>query len=160
MMKSAMAELKIGAKAPEFSLLTDTGAKLALKDLKGRNVILYFYPKADTPGCTKEACQFRDEFPRIETADAVVLGVSPDQVKALAKFKLKYELPFTLLADDEHQTAEKYGVWVEKSNYGKTYMGVERSTFLINREGKLARIWRKVKVDGHAQEVLEALATL
>ncbi len=123
-------------------------------------MVLYFYPKADTPGCTKEACGFRDEFPRIEAANTVVLGASPDPVKAVAKFKEKYKLPFTLLADEDHAAAEKYGVWVEKSMYGKTYMGVERSTFVINPEGKIARIFRKVKVDGHTAEVLEALSSL
>lgn len=155
-----MAELKEGAKAPDFSLPTDTGDPLKLSSLKGKNVVLYFYPKADTPGCTKEACGFRDEFPRIEAANTVVLGASPDPVKAVSKFKDKYKLPFTLLADEEHAAAEKYGVWVEKSMYGKTYMGVERSTFVIDAEGRIARIFRKVKVEGHTQEVLDALSAL
>jgi peroxiredoxin Q/BCP len=153
-----MAELKVGSKAPDFTLLTDAGEKLKLSSLKGKKVVLYFYPKADTPGCTKEACAFRDEMPRFEGADAVILGVSPDPVKAVAKFKQKYSLPFTLLADEEHQAAEKYGVWVEKSMYGKTYMGVARSTFIINAEGKIAKIFPKVQVDGHAAGVLAALA--
>lgn len=155
-----MPELKEGSKAPDFTLLTDAGEKLKLSSLKGRKVVLYFYPKADTPGCTKEACGFRDEFPRIESANTVVLGASPDPVKAVAKFKDKYKLPFTLLADEEHAAAEKYGVWVEKSMYGRTYMGVERSTFVIDAEGRIARVFRKVKVEGHAQEVLGVLSSL
>jgi peroxiredoxin Q/BCP len=152
-----MAELMVGSKAPDFAAHTDTGDKLKLSSLKGRQVVLYFYPKADTPGCTKEACSFRDEFPRFTGIDAVILGVSPDPVKAVAKFKEKYSLPFTLIADEDHAIAEKYGVWVEKTNYGKTYMGVERSTFILDAEGKIAHIFRKVKVDGHTAEVLEAL---
>lgn len=152
--------IKEGSKAPDFTLLTDAGEKLKLSTLKGKNVVLYFYPKADTPGCTKEACGFRDEFPRIEAANTVVLGASPDPVKAVAKFKQKFSLPFTLLADEEHAVAEKYGVWVEKSMYGKTYMGVERTTFIIDSEGKIAKIFPKVKVDGHTEEVLSALAAL
>jgi peroxiredoxin Q/BCP len=155
-----MAELKEGSKAPDFTLATDTGSKLKLSSLKGKKVVLYFYPKADTPGCTKEACDFRDVFPKLEGADAVVVGASPDPVTAVAKFKAKHKLPFTLLADEEHGVAEKYGVWVEKSMYGKTYMGVARTTFVIDANGKIARIFPKVKVDGHAKEVLAALAAL
>lgn len=154
-----MAELKVGSKAPDFTALTDTGEKLKLSSLKGRKVVLYFYPKADTPGCTKEACGFRDEMPSFAGADAVILGVSPDPVKAVAKFKQKYSLPFTLLADEDHAVAGKYGVWVEKSMYGKTYMGVARTTFVINAEGKIAAIFPKVKVEGHTAEVLAALAS-
>jgi peroxiredoxin Q/BCP len=153
-----MSELKVGSKAPDFTVLTDAGEKLKLSSLKGKKLVLYFYPKADTPGCTKEACSFRDEMPRIESKDAVVLGVSPDPVGRVAKFKQKYELPFTLLADEDHAVAEQYGVWVEKSNYGKTYMGVERTTFLIGSDGKIGAIFRKVKVNGHTEEVLAALA--
>jgi peroxiredoxin Q/BCP len=155
-----MAELKEGSKAPDFSVLTDTGEKFKLSSLAGRNVVLYFYPKADTPGCTKEACSFRDELPRLGAVDAVVLGASPDPVKAVAKFKEKYSLPFTLLADEEHKVAEKYGVWQEKVNYGKTYMGVVRTTFIIGKDGRIAKIFPKVKVDGHTEEVLAALAAL
>jgi len=155
-----MAELKEGSQAPDFALATDAGDTLKLSSLLGRNVVLYFYPKADTPGCTKEACSFRDEFPRFNGADAAIVGVSPDKVPALANFKEKYGLPFTLLADEEHAVAEKYGVWVEKKNYGKTYMGVERSTFVIGKGGKIAKIFRKVKVDGHNAEVLAALSSL
>jgi peroxiredoxin Q/BCP len=154
-----MAELKVGSKAPDFTVLTDAGEKLKLSSLKGKKVVLYFYPKADTPGCTKQACGFRDEMPSFAGADAVILGVSPDPVKAVAKFKEKYALPFTLLADEDHAVAEKYGVWVEKSMYGKTYMGVARTTFIINAEGKIAHIFPKVKVEGHSAEVLAALAT-
>jgi peroxiredoxin Q/BCP len=155
-----MAELKEGSKAPDFSVLTDTGEKFKLSSLAGSNVVLYFYPKADTPGCTKEACSFRDELPRLGAVDAVVLGASPDPVKAVAKFKEKFALPFTLLADEEHKVAEKYGVWQEKVNYGKTYMGVVRTTFIIGKDGRIAKIFPKVKVDGHTEEVLAALAAL
>jgi thioredoxin-dependent peroxiredoxin len=154
-----MAELKVGSKAPDFTVLTDAGEKLKLGSLKGKNVVLYFYPKADTPGCTKQACGFRDEMPSFAGVDAVILGVSPDPVKAVAKFKEKYALPFTLLADEDHTVAEKYGVWAEKSMYGKTYMGVARTTFIISPEGKITHIFPKVKVEGHSAEVLAALAT-
>ena len=152
--------LKEGSKAPDFALATESGEKLKLSSLQGQNVVLYFYPKADTPGCTKEACSFRDETPRFKGAAAVVLGVSPDKPPALAKFKAKYDLPFSLLADPEHAVAEKYGVWVEKSMYGRTYMGIERTTFVIGKDGKIARIFPKVKVTGHSEEVLAALAAL
>lgn len=154
-----MASLE-GKKAPDFTLLTDSGEKLKLSSLKGKNVVLYFYPKADTPGCTTEACEFRDRDADYAGTDTVILGVSPDEVKALAKFKTKHNLTFTLLADPEHAVAEKYGVWVEKSMYGKKYMGVERSTFLINKEGKIAQVFAKVKPAGHAAEVLAAVAAL
>lgn len=153
-----MAELKEGSKAPDFTLPTDSGEKLKLSSLAGRKVVLYFYPKADTPGCTKEACGFRDQFAAVTNHGAVVLGVSPDPVDRIARFKAKYDLPFALLADEEHKAAEKYGVWVEKSMYGKTYMGVERATFIIGKDGKIAKIFRKVKVEGHSAEVLAALA--
>jgi peroxiredoxin Q/BCP len=152
-----MPELKTGSKAPDFTALTDTGSKLKLSSLKGKKVVLYFYPKADTPGCTKEACSFRDEMPRIESRNTVVLGASPDPVAKVAQFKQKYGLNFTLLADEDHAVAEQYGVWVEKSMYGKTYMGVERTTFVIDSNGLITSIFRKVKVDGHSEEVLAAL---
>jgi len=155
-----MPELTEGSKAPDFSLPTDTGDTLTLSSLAGKNVVLYFYPKADTPGCTKEACSFRDELPRLGAVDAVVVGASPDPVAAVAKFKAKYNLPFSLLADEHHQIAEQYGVWVEKTNYGKTYMGVARTTFIIGKDGRIARIFPKVKVDGHTEEVIAALAAL
>lgn len=153
-----MAALKAGSPAPDFTALTDTGAPLTLSALRGRNVVLYFYPKADTPGCTRQACGFRDEFPRLEDTDSVVVGISPDPVKRVAAFKQKYHLPFTLLADENHALCETYGVWTEKKNYGRTYMGVERTTFLIDRAGQIARVFPKVKVDGHTAEVLSALA--
>lgn len=153
-----MPELMGGSQAPDFTLPTDIGDALTLSSLAGKNVVLYFYPKADTPGCTTEACSFRDEFPRLGAVDAVVVGVSPDSVKDVAKFKAKYNLPFSLLADDEHKVAELYGVWVEKSNYGKTYMGVARTTFIIGKDGRIVKIFPKVKVDGHTEEVLAALS--
>ena len=155
-----MASLKEGSKAPEIVLLNDAGEKFKLSALKGKNVVVYFYPKADTPGCTKEACSFRDELPRIDKSDTVVVGISPDPVKAVAKFKEKYKLNFPLLADEEHKVAEKYGVWAEKENYGRKYMGVVRTTFIVDKDGRIVRIFPKVKVDGHTEEVLSALAGL
>jgi len=155
-----MASPKEGSKAPEIALLNDAGEKFKLSSLKGKNVVVYFYPKADTPGCTKEACSFRDEMPRIEKAETVVVGVSPDPVKAVAKFKEKYKLNFPLLADEDHKVAEEYGVWVEKENYGRKYMGVARTTFIVGKDGKIAKVFPKVKVDGHTEEVLSALAAL
>jgi len=155
-----MAELKEGSKVPEIKLLTDTGEELKLSSLKGKNVVLYFYPKSDTPGCTTEACGFRDADAKIQKLGAVVLGVSPDPVKAQAKFRSKFELPFTLLADPDHSAAEAFGVWVEKSMYGRKYMGVARTTFLIGKDGKIAKIFEKVKPAGHADEVLAALQKL
>lgn len=154
-----MAELKEGSKAPDFTLADDSGAKVKLSSFADKTVVLYFYPRADTPGCTKEACSLRDHHQEILARGAVVLGVSPDDVAALAKFKQKYSLPFLLLADPDHKAAEKYGVWVEKNMYGKKTMGIERSTFVIHK-GKIAKIFRKVKVDGHTEEVLEALGAL
>jgi peroxiredoxin Q/BCP len=149
--------LKEGSKAPDITLETDSGEKFKLSSLKGKQVVLYFYPKSDTPTCTKEACDFRDKSKAIVKKGAVIIGVSVDDVKAQAKFRKKYELPFTLLADAEHKAAEKYGIWVEKSMYGKKYMGVERTTFLIDESGKIAKIWPKVKTAGHAEEVLATL---
>jgi peroxiredoxin Q/BCP len=150
----------IGKAAPAFTLETDAGTKLSLKELKGQNVVLYFYPKDDTSGCTTEACEFRDLMPRFRKGSAVILGVSPDNVKSHQKFKVKYDLPFTLLADTEHAIAEKYGVWKEKSMYGRKYMGVERTTFLIDAKGVLRQVFEKVKPAGHADEVAAALAAL
>ncbi len=155
-----MAELKEGTKAPEIKLLTDTGEELKLSSLKGKKVVLYFYPKSDTPGCTTQACGFRDADAKIQKLGAIVLGVSPDPVKAQAKFRSKFELPFTLLADPDHSAAEAFGVWVEKSMYGRKYMGVARTTFLIGKDGKIAKIFEKVKPAGHADEVLAALQEL
>jgi peroxiredoxin Q/BCP len=146
--------------APDFSLPADNGSTVSLSGLKGKPVVLYFYPKDDTSGCTKEACEFRDAFPRFSKAKATVLGVSPDGVTSHQKFKKKYELPFTLLADEQHRVAEAYGVWKEKSMYGRKYMGIERTTFLIGRDGRIAKIWSKVKPAGHAAQVEEALASL
>ena len=151
---------KVGEKAPAFSLpaLPD-GKPVKLSDFKGRAVVLYFYPKDMTPGCTTEACDFRDAYPGLG-GKAVVLGVSPDGVESHRKFAAKYELPFPLLADEDHAVAEKYGVWVEKSMYGKKYWGVQRATFLIDGDGVVQRVWRKVKVPGHAEEVLAATRDL
>ncbi len=148
---------EIGKKAPDFSLLDQDGKKVSLKDFLGKKVILYFYPKDDTSGCTKEACSFRDEFPKFKKTDAVILGVSPDSIKSHKKFADKYDLPFILLADEEKKVLEKYSVWKEKSMYGRKYMGVERTTFIIDVEGKIKKIFNKVKVDGHNKEVMEAL---
>lgn len=149
-----------GAKAPAFTLATDEGKKVKLSDFAGKKVVLYFYPKDDTPGCTKEACAFRDRSKEFAKLGAVVLGVSPDDVASHAKFKAKYELPFTLLADEGHALAEKYGAWREKNMYGKKSMGVQRSTFVIGADGKVAKVWKKVSVDGHDEAVLEALRAL
>ncbi len=146
-----------GAPAPDIELETDSGEPFSLKELRGKTAIVYFYPKADTPGCTAEACEFRDHSQQFAKKDAVIVGVSPDAFKAQSKFKDKYGLPFTLLADTDHKLAEAFGVWVEKSMYGKKYMGVERSTFLIGKDGKVARVFSKVKPAGHADQVLEAL---
>lgn len=152
--------LTVGSQAPDFTLSTDAEERLTLSSLQGKKVVLYFYPKADTPGCTREACSFRDDFPRIQAANTVVWGVSPDKPAALAKFKTKFALPFTLLSDAEHSVAEQYGVWTLKKNYGKEYMGIERTTFVIGTDGKIAKIFPKVKVDGHSEAVLAALAEI
>ena len=138
-------------------MTSDTGDTVTLSSLKGKPVVLYFYPKDDTPGCTNQACGIRDAWGEFERAGAVVLGVSPDSEASHVKFKEKFGLPFTLLADPDHATAEAYGVWVEKSMYGKTYMGVERSTFVIDADGTLAKVMRKVKPETHADDVLAAL---
>ena len=146
-----------GRQSPEIELETDSGQPFRLSSLKGKNVVLYFYPKADTPGCTKEACAFRDTSKKFSKANTVIVGVSPDTSKAQLKFKEKFDLPFTLLADPSHAAAEAYGVWKEKSMYGRTYMGVERATFVIDAKGLIKKIFPKVKVEGHAEEVLAAL---
>ncbi len=146
-----------GAPAPDFRLPDATGTEHGLSDYRGRWVVLYFYPADDTPGCTTEACQFRDRHAAIEAAGAVVLGVSPDDPASHARFQAKYDLPFTLLADVDHRVAERYGAWQLKTSYGRSQMGVVRSTFLIDPEGRIARVWPKVKADGHAEEVLAAL---
>jgi thioredoxin-dependent peroxiredoxin len=149
-----------GKKAPAFTLNSDSGARVKLSDFQGRPVVLYFYPKDDTPGCTKEACAFRDRKGEMEHLGAVVLGVSPDDVASHASFRNKYKLNFSLLADPDHAVAEKYGAWREKNMYGKKSMGVQRSTYLIDRDGKVAKVWKRVQVDGHDEQVLEALRSL
>jgi peroxiredoxin Q/BCP len=146
-----------GRAAPDFTLTSDSGETVSLSSLKGSPVVLYFYPKDDTPGCTAQACGIRDAYGEFEDAGAIVLGVSPDGEASHAKFKEKYELPFTLLADADHAVADAYGVWGEKTFAGKTYMGVERSTFVIDPDGNVGRIFRKVKPDEHADQVLDAL---
>ena len=152
-----MANLKEGDSAPPISLPTDSGTPFELSSLKGKNIVLYFYTKADTPGCTTEACAFRDNVDTFTDTNAVIVGVSPDTSQAQAKFKGKFSLPFTLLADSDHKAAEDYGVWKEKSMYGKKYMGVERTTFVIDAEGTIKKIFPKVKIDGHVAEVLAAV---
>ncbi len=146
-----------GKPAPAFTLDSTEGKPLSLADFKGKKVVLYFYPKDDTPGCTTEACDFRDSFADFKKAGAVILGISPDAVKSHDRFKKKFDLPFPLLADPDHAVAEKYDVWKEKSMYGKKYMGIERSTFVIDSNGKIAKIFSKVKVPKHHEEVLEAI---
>ena len=152
-----MSELKIGSKAPTFSAPDQSGKTVSLGDFKGKTLVLYFYPKDDTPGCTAEACSFRDEHSVFQKKGAVVIGVSPDSSKSHSKFIKKFSLPFPLLSDEDHKICEAYGVWVEKSMYGKTYMGVERSTFVIDPQGKLKAIYRKVKAAEHTAEVLAVL---
>ena len=148
---------KEGSQAPDFDLPASSGGNIALKDLRGKNVVIYFYPKDDTPGCTVEACGFRDTFKEIETLNAVILGVSPDSVTSHGKFISKFKLPFPLLADEDKKMCEAYGVWVEKSMYGRKYMGVARTTFVIDKTGKIAKVFEKVKPEGHNQEIIAAL---
>jgi len=152
--------LEVGSKAPAFTLLDAEGKKVKLSDFKGSPVVLYFYPKDDTPGCTKEACAFRDRSAELKKLGAVVLGVSPDTPASHTKFRDKYSLNFPLLADESHEVAEKFGAWREKNMYGKKSMGIQRSTYLIDGQGKVAFVWKKVSVDGHDQQVLEALQEL
>jgi peroxiredoxin Q/BCP len=149
-----------GQQLPKFSLPADDGNVVTADSLRGKNTVLYFYPKDDTSGCTKEACDFRDAFPRFGKTNAQVIGVSPDDVESHRKFKKKYQLPFQLLADEGHKLAEALGVWKEKSMYGKKYMGVERTTILVDRSGRVARIFPKVRVPGHVEEVEAALRDL
>jgi thioredoxin-dependent peroxiredoxin len=146
-----------GSQAPDFSLVSDTGEAVTLSSFRGRPVVLYFYPKDDTPGCTTQACGIRDEYSAFTDRGAVVLGVSPDNEASHVKFKEKYSLPFTLLADPEHKVAEEYGVWKERNLYGKKSMGIERSTFVIDAEGNVTKVMRRVKADTHAADVLAAL---
>jgi thioredoxin-dependent peroxiredoxin len=148
---------EVGSLAPDFELMGSHGKTVSLKHFKGQPVVLYFYPKDDTPGCTVEACEFGKEHPKFGKLDAVVLGVSPDSLESHAKFIKKFDLPFQLLVDQDHKLASRYGLWVEKQMFGKTFMGVQRATFLIDREGRIAAAWPKVKAEGHAGEVLKAL---
>jgi peroxiredoxin Q/BCP len=152
--------VKVGDKAPDFTLPADGGGTLSLTALKGKTVVLYFYPKDDTSGCTAEACAFRDALPDFSKVKAEIVGVSRDPVASHDKFKAKYDLPFPLASDVDGKVCQDYGVWVEKSMYGKKYMGIERSTFLIDGKGVVRALWRKVKVPGHAEEVLAAAAAL
>lgn len=148
-----MASLTEGDKAPDFKAPSDTGEPLTLSSFLGRKIVLYFYPKDDTPGCTKEACSFQDNLSQLNDLNVTVIGVSKDSVKKHQKFKEKYNLDFPLLSDEDGNICETYGTWVEKNMYGKKYMGIERSTFLINEDGVITHIWRKVKVDGHTDAI-------
>ena len=152
--------VEVGRKAPAFSLKDQSGEARRLSDYAGRPVVLYFYPKDDTPGCTKEACAFTDNLPKFKSSKAAVLGVSILDEKSKAKFAGKYKIGFPLLADAEHEVSEKYGTWQKKSRYGRSYMGIVRTTFLIDGDGKVAKRWDNVKVDGHAEEVLAAVDNL
>ena len=149
-----------GKKAPDFTLPSDDGGKIKLSALKGQPVVLYFYPRDDTPGCTREACAFRDQKTALAKLGAKVLGVSADTLESHGKFRAKFDLNFPLLADVDHKVAEKYGAWREKNMYGKTSMGIQRSTYLIDAEGKVARVWKKVNVDGHDEDVIAAIKEL
>ncbi|MDB4874705.1 MAG: bcp [Gemmatimonadetes bacterium] len=150
----------VGEMAPDFTVLNDQDQRVSLSDFRGKPVILFFYPKDDTPGCTVEACSFRDALPRFAGLDAVVLGISPDSPKSHRKFKQKFELPYALLSDEGHAVSEQYGLWVEKTMWGRKYMGVARTTFVIDASGRIARIFEKVKPEEHAAEVAEAVAGL
>jgi len=149
--------LKSGDKAPDFSLQSDSGENINLKDLKGKKVILYFYPKDNTSGCTKEACDFRDSIKTFHRKNAVIIGVSRDSAESHRKFKSKYGLPFTLLSDESADVLKKYGVWKEKSMYGRKYMGIERTTFIISEKGVIEKIYNKVKVNGHIEELIKSI---
>ncbi|PRS11204.1 thioredoxin-dependent thiol peroxidase [Bacillus pumilus] len=149
--------IEVGQQVPEIELTGDNGEKVKLSDFKGKHIVLYFYPKDMTPGCTTEACDFRDRHQSFAELDAVIIGVSPDSQDKHLKFKEKHDLPFLLLVDDEQKLSEAFGVWKLKKNFGKEYMGIERSTFLINKEGTLVKEWRKVKVKDHVEEALEEL---
>jgi len=152
---------EVGDKAPAFDLPTYPKGRAKLSQYKGKqNVVLYFYPRDDTPGCTTEACGFRDTIAQFQSTDTVVLGISADDVASHQKFAEKFSLPFPLLADEDHAIADKYGVWVEKNMYGKKSMGIQRATFLIDKSGKIAAVWPKVKVEGHVEKVVEKLAEL
>jgi thioredoxin-dependent peroxiredoxin len=152
--------VNVGDKAPDFTLATDGGGSVTLSKLQGKPVVIYFYPKDDTSGCTAEACGFRDSLPDYGATGAAVIGISKDSVASHDKFKAKYQLPFALASDDKGEVIEKYGVWVEKSMYGRKYMGIDRSTFLIDKTGMVRGVWHKVKVPGHVAEVLKAAKSL
>jgi thioredoxin-dependent peroxiredoxin len=152
--------IEAGEKAPAFTLTADDGTKVRLSDLKGQRVVVYFYPRDDTPGCTREACAFRDQHGTIKKLGAKVLGISTDSIESHEKFREKFQLNFLLLSDPEHAVAEKYGAWREKNMYGKKSMGIQRSTFLIDADGKVAKVWKAVKVDGHDAHVIAALKDL
>lgn len=152
-----MSSLNVGDKAPNFSLPSTDGKEISLKDLKGKKIVLYFYPKDDTSGCTKEACSFTENLARVRKKGAVIFGVSADSIKAHQKFTEKYSLGFPLLSDESKEMIKAYGVWKEKSMYGRKYMGIERTTFIIDEQGKITHIFPKVKVEGHTEEVLEKL---
>ena len=149
-----MAELTVGSKAPAFTLPVDGGGKISLAEMMGKKVVIYFYPKDDTPGCTQESCDFRDNFTVFKRSGAVIIGISKDSIARHDKFKKKFKLNFPLASDEDGEICEKYGVWAQKSMYGKKYMGIERSTFLIDENGNIRAIWRKVKVPGHVEQVL------
>ena len=150
----------VGKPAPDFTLPTDGNGKVSLSGLKGRNVVVYFYPKDDTPGCTKESCTFRDNLPDFSKIDADIIGISKDSVASHDAFKEKFQLPFKLASDEGNDTCERYGVWVEKNREGRTYMGIDRATFLIDKQGVLRQEWRGVQVPGHVEEVLKAAQAL
>jgi len=150
-------ELKVGDLAPDFKAKSTEGKEMSLKELRGKNVVLYFYPKDDTPGCTREACDFRDNLKRLSAKDTVVFGMSHDSLESHDKFRKKYDLPFSLLSDEDKKISETYGVYKKKSLYGRIFMGIERTTFVIGKDGKIKKIFPKVKVDGHIEEVFQAL---
>jgi peroxiredoxin Q/BCP len=149
--------LSVGDKAPTFSLKNSEGKTVKLSDFKGRKVVIYFYPKDNTPGCTKEACGFRDDFAQFKKKGIEVIGISPDDEKSHQKFATKFELPFTLLADPDHEVADKYGVWAEKNMYGRKYWGIKRTTFIIDEEGKIQEIYGKVNTDTHSKDILKTI---
>lgn len=157
---SAPASIDIGTTAPDFTMPTDGGGSVTLSALRGKPVVLYFYPKDDTSGCTSQACGFRDQLPDFSAVDARIVGVSKDSVTSHDKFKTKYDLPFTLASDTDGAVSDAYGVWVEKSMYGRKYMGLERATYLIDKDGVVRNVWRKVKVTGHVAAVLKAVQAL
>ncbi len=152
-----MDTLEIGNNAPDFTLPTDNDGEISLSGLKGKNIVLYFYPKDSTPGCTTESCDFRDAMPKFEKLNAQIIGISKCSVAKHDKFKAKYDFNFPLASDENSDVCERYGVWKEKNMYGRKYMGIERSTFLIDKEGKISAIWRKVKVKGHVEDVYKKL---